>query len=320
MNKKNNEGGLLPVIVICAPTACGKTDLAYKLFSSSVPSLFSGRAEIISADSMQVYKHMDIGTAKPNTEFQKKLPHHLIDVCTPDKQFGVGDFVRLTEKAIKDINARGKIPVMIGGTAFYIKNYVHGLPTTPSVTEDVRLEIENRMSNEGAEKLWNELKKVDPISAEKIHINDEYRIKRSLEVYHATGLPRSSFGLSKEHSKNCNFLIFSLYRQRLELYERVEKRVDEMFDAGLEREVEMLKDLGYTVDSPGMQGIGYREFFMSNDIKEVKAKIIKSTKEYVKRQQTFFKSFDEAEVIHPENLLEIEKKIHNFCLHNNEGT
>ncbi len=320
VKKKNKQGALLPVVVICAPTACGKTDLAYRLFSTSCNSFLSEKAEIISADSMQVYRYMDIGTAKPDKDLQAILPHHLIDICDPAYQFGVGDFVRHAKELVIDIISRKKLPVILGGTAFYIKNFVYGLPTTPRVDDSIRIAIEKRMENEGPEKLWNELKKLDPISAEKIHINDIYRIKRALEVCHATGKPRSSFLLPQKSVEGYNFLIINLERPRQELYERVEKRIDCMFEMGLETEVENLKKMGYTQDSPGMQAIGYREFFVGETIAEVKALITKSTKEYVKRQQTFFKTFDNAIAISPDNFDIIEKKIYDFYSNSDVGT
>lgn len=301
-----------PIIVICAPTACGKTDLAYKLFSSQSTGILSNRAEIISADSMQVYKGMDIGTAKPDKEFLRTLPHHLIDICNPDYQFGAGDFVRHTNIAIKEIITKNKIPVIVGGTAFYIKNFLYGLPPTPQVDEKIRLEIENRMKTEGSEKLMSELQTLDPISAEKIHMHDEYRIKRALEVYHATGKPRSSFMVPQTINNDYNFLIFCLDRPRQELYTRVEQRVDIMFDMGLANEVQSLKNKGYTKDDPGMQAIGYREFFTSTSTEEIKQTIIKSSKAYVKRQQTFFKTFNDAFLVNPEEICKIEQKISDF--------
>lgn len=304
-----------PVVVICAPTACGKTDLAYNLFSSKSTGHFAEKAEIISADSMQVYKGMDIGTAKPDREFQQQLPHHLIDICEPNYQFGAGDFVRNAKIAVQEIIKKGKLPVIVGGTAFYIKNFVYGLPPTPQVDEKIRIEIENRMQNEGAQILWDELQSLDPVSAEKIHINDEYRIKRALEVYHSTGKPRSSFIVPQTMVKDYNFLLFCLDRPRQELYERVEQRVDIMFDMGLAKEVQQLKEKGFVKDDPGMQAIGYREFFYNDTIEEIKQHIVKSSKEYVKRQQTFFKTFTDAIFVNPQEISQIEQKITEFITH-----
>ncbi len=312
MKENNKQEGSLPVVVICAPTACGKTDLAYNLFATSQNTALAGKAEIISADSMQVYRFMDIGTAKPSKEFQKKLPHHLIDVCNPDYQFGAGDFVRNASESVLHICSRGKLPVMLGGTGFYLKNFVYGLPPTPKVDEKIRLEIENRMQIDGAKKLWDELQALDSISAEKIHVNDEYRIKRALEVCISTGRPRSSFIVPQKTVAGYNFLLIHLERPRHELYKRAEERAEVMFDLGLEKEVELLLEKGYTENDPGMQAIGYREFFSYSKRNDIKAAIIKNSKEYIKRQQTFFKTFKDAYSFSPDNEEEIERVITTF--------
>ena len=172
-NILSNGSSEIPVLVIFAPTATGKTATVGHLFSDNVPSFFSGKAEIINADSMQVYNGLDIGTAKADKEFLSHLPHHLIDVCSPKEQFGSGDFVRLADIACKDIFSRGKIPVVCGGTAFYIKNFIYGLPITPTADEKTRSLLQEKMKNLGAKVLYEELKSVDEISAYRIHINDE---------------------------------------------------------------------------------------------------------------------------------------------------
>ncbi len=300
------------VVVICAPTASGKTDLAHRLFSSASTSALAGKAEIISADSMQVYKYMDIGTAKPEKNLTQALPHHLIDIYEPNEQFGTGEFVRHATKAVVDISARGKVPVILGGTAFYIKNFVYGLPTTPQCDDEIRNNIEVRMKTEGARKLYDELKLLDQVSADRIHPNDEYRIKRALEVCISTGKPLSSFIRKQKKVDGYDFLLISLHRTREELYDRVEKRVSIMFENGLENEIQKLTSMGYTSEDPGMQAIGYREFFVEKEREKVKQLIIKNSKEYVKRQQTFFKSFSDAHVISCDNFSAIEQKIVNF--------
>ncbi|MCQ2612041.1 MAG: tRNA (adenosine(37)-N6)-dimethylallyltransferase MiaA [Treponemataceae bacterium] len=312
------ENQNIPVLIIFAPTACGKTALVSKLFSESDsknPSLtgnsaFSGRAEIISADSMQVYKGMDIGTAKPDSDFCRKLPHHLIDLCTPDVQFGAGEFVRQADIAAKEIFSRGKLPVLCGGTAFYIKNFIYGLPPTPQADETVRNLIEERMKNEGAQVLWNELKAVDPESAEKIHVNDEYRIKRALEVYAATGKKRSEFECGIKPRDGYDFTAVSLVRPRAELYGRINLRVDQMFEQGLEKEFSELVEAGFTKDMPGMQAIGYREFWAedcSDRIRLIES-VKNDTRHYAKRQETFFNSLNIAEKISADDYKSVYEK------------
>lgn len=317
-----HEKNHIPVVIICGPTACGKTSLAYKLFAESMSdfSSLAGKGEIISADSMQVYRNMDIGTAKPDKNTLKTLPHHLINICNPNEAFGAGEFVRHANNAIADIVSRGKIPVMVGGTAFYIKNFMYGLPPTPRSDENLRTLLENRMKNEGAEKLRNELYALDPCTAEKIHIHDEYRIKRALEVCLATGKPLSSFYVSQKKQNRYDFFVIVLERNRQELYALSDARAEEMFSCGLAEEVAMLRAKGYTECDPGMKAIGYREFFSSDDVEEIKALIKKNSRAYIKRQQTFFKTFEDSFIASPDNFQIIQKKIADFCFKGNGNT
>lgn len=310
----------IPVVVIFAPTACGKTALAQRLFSMGESSPLAGKAEIISADSMQVYCGMDIGTAKPNKDFLEKLPHHLMNLCNPNVQFGAGDFIRHAVTVVADIFARGKLPVILGGTAFYIKNFVYGLPPTPPADEGVRQLVAERMKKHGSQVLWEELQALDPESAAKIHLNDEYRIKRALEVCIASGRPRSSFLVPQKMTDGYDFLLISLERTRQELYGRIDERVDAMFEQGLVKEVQSLIAQGYTANDPGMQAIGYREFFCSNDFDEIKMFIKKNSRAYAKRQQTFFKAITDADSFFLDDFIEIQKKILNFCAVNNLST
>jgi len=227
----------VPVVVVFGPTGTGKTALAAELFSEGTAKArtpdFRGRAEIISADSMQVYRGMDIGTAKPDAQTRRELPHHLLDVLNPDCQFGAGDFVRLADAACEDITARGKIPVVAGGTGFYIKNFLCGLPVTPESDSETRRRITERMSRLGAAVLMAELAAVDPVSASRISANDEYRIIRALEVFETSGRPLSSFAVPAEFRKCYRFLVICLDRPREELYARIEERVERMFADGL---------------------------------------------------------------------------------------
>jgi tRNA dimethylallyltransferase len=286
----------LPVLVVFGPTASGKTALAGSLFAETDSSLpqgvdgrFRGKAEIISADSMQVYRGMDIGTAKPSSSFLKTLPHHLIDIRNPDEQFCAGDFVRLADAACRDIAARGKLPVVLGGTAFYIKNFLFGLPETPESDPSLRTEILERMKTDGPEVLMAELREKDPESAARIHPNDEYRIARALEVFYASGRPLASFSLPTEFRRDFRFRAVALERDRAELNARIDARVDEMIESGLEAEFQALARAGYGSDAPGMQAIGYREFFSGGDERTVRESIKNDSRKYAKRQETFIK-------------------------------
>ncbi len=291
----------IPVLVITAPTATGKTALLESLFASNAQSNFAGKAEIISADSMQVYKMLDIGTAKPDKSFCEKLPHNLIDICTPDHQFGAGEFVYAADELCREIWERGKLPVVCGGTTFYIKNFLYGLPPTPECNTAVREELDRRMKTEGASVLWQELCGLDPESAAKIHVNDEYRIKRALEVCLSTGKKRSDFEVPSKLRSGFRYCIIKLERPREILYERIDCRVDEMFSLGLVDEFEHVRACGYKKEDPGLQAIGYREFFMVNEtayrekyLEEVRELIKKDTHHYAKKQQTFFRSLPDG--------------------------
>lgn len=282
-------------------TASGKTSLAETLFSSN-PGLppapaaigvLRGKAEVISADSMQVYRGLDIGTAKPSPESLSYLPHHLIDVADPREQFGAGSFVRLADKACTKIHDRDKLPVVLGGTAFYLKNFIYGLPETPEADPAVREALQKRLIAEGAGTLMAELRIADPESAARINPADAYRIVRALEVWQSTGKPLSSFRLPEQPRSLYRFLVIALERPREELFRRIDERVDAMFVQGLPDEFRSLLEKGLTREDPGMQAIGYREFFLADppgsDLEGAKTAIKHNSRLYAKRQETFFR-------------------------------
>jgi tRNA dimethylallyltransferase len=286
----------LPVFVLFGPTGSGKTELLERLFTGNGAPF---AAELVSADSMQVYRGMDIGTAKPSPELRSKLPHHLIDIRGPDENFNAGDFVRLADAACVDITARGKLPVVSGGTGFYLKNFILGLGEAPPSDPAIRAELKRELAEKGAAALMSELAEKDPVSAARIHLNDSYRLLRALEVRRLTGLPLSSFaGHSAAGGRpDYRFLIVELCRPREELYRRIDRRCEEMFRAGLAAEVDALFRKGYTPGDPGMRAIGYREFFLrdengawrlSSDLDGVKALAARNSRRYAKRQLTFF--------------------------------
>lgn len=326
----------IPVLVIFAPTATGKTETVGRLFSDNAPSFFSGKGEIINADSMQVYKYLNIGTAKASEDFLSHLKHHCIDVCEPTNQFGLGDFIKLADNCCKDIYSRGKLPIVCGGTAFYIKNFIYGMPITPEANEEQRNEVAEMLKKDGIEKLYQKLKEVDEISASRIHINDEYRILRALEVYIASGKPLSSYQLPNKEREQYQFYTIWLYRDREELYERINQRVFDMFDLGLVEEVRNLLKKGLKETDPGMQAIGYREFFTSgcnpyemlidkenepnfyssNEylvwISEIKRQIQRNSRHYAKRQITFFAPLANVDKINADDFDMISQKISKF--------
>ena len=193
-----------PVLVLFGPTAVGKTAILLELFNSA-------QAEVISADSMQVYRGMDIGTAKPSAEEQARLSHHLIDICDPSQQFNAGDFVRLADTACAQITNRGKLPVISGGTGFYLKNFIMGLSSAPPSDREIREQVKIEIKEKGVGSLMEELAQGDPVSAQRIHINDEYRLLRALEVLRSCGKPLSSFEVSSVH-RRLNFVIIGISR------------------------------------------------------------------------------------------------------------
>ena len=286
MKKKNSTK--IPVLVIFAPTASGKTALMYDLFSPKGSHFFL-TGEVISADSMQVYKGMDIGTAKPSEDFCKDVPHHLINLISPEKQFNVSDFIDEADKLCKEIFLRGNLPVICGGTGFYIRSFMYGLPKTPESDPVLRQKLKDRIKLEGNQALYEELQSVDPESAKKIHVNDEYRILRALEVYYLTGNTRTSYKIEQKLRDDYDFTFIVLEPPRDLLHKRIEQRVDKMFEAGLKKEVDLLINQGYGKDSPGMKAIGYQEWFLYDSLEKIKERIIHNSKKYAKKQYTYIR-------------------------------
>jgi tRNA dimethylallyltransferase len=300
--ESGSRADTLPVAIFLGPTASGKTALLEELFAPADGSAPPVQAEVISADSMQVYRGMDIGTAKPSPSLREKLPHHLIDIRNPDEQFNAGDFVRLAGEACREISARGRLPVISGGTGFYLKNFICGLSGAPPPDRAVRAALSAELAERGPEPLLAELAERDPESAARIHVNDTYRLLRALEVCRVSGRPLRSFAAGNLPRAGYRFLIIGIRRERGELYRRVDARCGEMFRAGLPAEVRRLFERGYTPSDPGMRAIGYREFFagdwsegaprwrLSEDVDGVRALVARNSRRYVKRQITFFAS------------------------------
>jgi tRNA dimethylallyltransferase len=293
----------------------------------------SMRAEIISADSMQVYRGMDIGTAKPSPEERAKIPHHLIDIRNPDEQFNAGEFTRLAEEACAAAAGRGALPVVSGGTGFYLKNLVLGLSEAPPVDPEIRRLLKNELAAKGASSLMKELAEADPVSAGRIHINDEYRLLRALEVYRLSGRPLSSFAspwnttAGNPPERPFRFLLVGLRRNREELYRRINERTAAMFRAGLADEIKRLYEAGYTPSDPGLRAIGYREFFvqdangigasawrLSQDLAGVQALVAQNSRRYAKRQITFFASLPDVKWVDcgKDDAAEISKILKSF--------
>ncbi|PIE97694.1 MAG: tRNA (adenosine(37)-N6)-dimethylallyltransferase MiaA [Treponema sp.] len=302
----------MPVLIVFGATASGKTSLFYSLFSNEPSSLFKNKAEIINADSIQVYKGFEIGAASPSTEILRKLPHHLINIKNPDEEFSSADFVHKADIICESINNRGKLPVLLGGSAFFLKNFVYGLPITPKADETIRASLQNKLEKYGIDALYKTLCNVDPYTAHRLHINDHYRILRALEIYEASGKPLSSFKISEKKREKYNFKLIGIYRPRDIMYKRIDERVDLMFKEGLVEEFKKLYNNGYDKNTPAMKAIGYAEFFkispqnpLNAPVNEVKELIKRNTRHYAKRQETFFKSIPEVSFFNLENTREI---------------
>lgn len=277
-----------PLIILTGPTAVGKTNLSIKL-----AKLVNG--EIISADSMQVYKGMDVGSAKIMPEEMQGVPHHLIDILEPKDEFNVVVFQKKCKEAMEGIYERGHVPILAGGTGFYIQAVLKDVDFTENEdNNEYRAQLEALGKERGAEYLHNMLKEVDPASAEVIHANNMKRVIRALEFYHFTGKKISEHNEQEaEKEPAYNFCYFVLNDDRDKLYERIEKRVDVMLENGLVAEVKQLLENGCTRDMVAMQGLGYKEIidYLEGRITLDEAIYIlkRDTRHFAKRQITWFK-------------------------------
>ncbi len=298
------------IIIITGPTATGKTDLAVNL------SLDMG-GEVVNCDSMQVYKGMDIGTAKPLPEEKKGIPHHLLDVVNPDEEFNASVYREYAVPVIKDILAREKICFVVGGTGLYIKSLLGGLFECPSSDPEIREQLLIEYDKKGKDILFERLKKLDPVYADTVHPNDRVRITRALEVIKLTGQPFSA--LAADHSfKNRDFkpLKICLYHEREILYERINLRSIRMFESGLVDETRKLLKNGYSPDLKPMKSIGYRHAidYLENRMSynESIELLQRDTRRYAKRQITWFKADTEMLWFYPDNINEITEKVKEF--------
>lgn len=283
-----------PLIILTGPTAAGKTSLSIELAKSI-------GGEIISADSMQVYKKMDIGTAKIRPEEMQGVPHYLIDELDPSEEFNVVSFVEKSKEAMKKIYAAGHIPIIVGGTGFYIQALLYDIDFSQhEEKESYRKELEQLAIEKGKEYLYEILKKKDPEYAQLVHFNNVKKVIRALEYYKETGQKLSEHNKEQRQKESpYNFAYFVLYHDRDILYDRINQRVDSMMEQGLLFEVKKLVEEGYTKNLVSMQGLGYKEFFDYFDgrmtLEETVEKIKRDTRHFAKRQLTWFRR--EKEVI-----------------------
>lgn len=305
------EDKLDNVIVILGPTASGKTKLSIELAKDI-------RGEIVSADSMQIYKYMDIGTAKPDEEEKQGIKHYLIDEVTPDSEFSVARFQQLAKNYIDDIIDRSKVPIVSGGTGLYIDSLIYNIEFGDTICDwELREKLKNEALEKGNEYLHNKLKEIDPEAAEKIHMNNVKRVIRAIEVYTYTKKTISMH--QKESRRNppkYNFTIFGLRMDREKLYERINQRVDLMMEKGLVQEVKKLVEMGYDNSTIAMQGIGYKEIlsYLKGEITLDEAIYVlkRDTRHYAKRQLTWFNRMEDVtwiDIDQNSNLTEIIKNI-----------
>ena len=277
-----------PMVILTGPTAVGKSALSIALAKKI-------NAEIISADSMQVYRHMDIGSAKITPEEMCGVPHYLIDELEPAEEFHVVRFVELAKQHMETIYAKGKIPLIVGGTGFYIQALLYDIDFTEQECDEAyRNRLEQLADEKGVEYLHEMLREVDPESAEAIHANNRKRVIRALEFYHLTG-EKISVHNERERAKESpyNFAYFVLSDDRATLYERIDRRVDAMVEQGLVEEVRRLKEMGCNRDMVSMQGLGYKEIlaYLDGDCTLAEAVYIikRETRHFAKRQLTWFR-------------------------------
>ena len=313
-----SENKKKPMIILTGPTAVGKTDLSIQLAKAI-------NGEIISADSMQVYRHMDIGSAKVTPEEMDGVPHHLIDVLEPEEEFNVVVFQKLAKEALTGIYERGHIPIIVGGTGFYIQALLYDIDFTENDGDTaIRRELEKLAQTQGAGCLHQMLQEIDPESAAAIHQNNVKRVIRAIEFYRQTG-KKISLHNEQEREKQSpyQFLYYVLDTDRKTLYERIDRRVDLMMEHGLVDEVKHLADMGCTRDMVSMQGLGYKEIldYLSGEIPLEEAVYIlkRDTRHLAKRQITWFKRERDVRWLELEQFQNDRKKVLEHILDEIEG-
>ena len=273
------------LLVIVGPTAVGKSEVAVDLVGRL-------RAEIISCDSRQIYREIDIGTAKPSPEVRSKAPHHLIDIAAPDEVFSAAEFKRRAETIIKRIQEKNKLPLLVGGSGLYIRAVVDGIFAGPGRDQDLRARLREKEGREGRGSLYQELRRIDPVAASHLHSHDERRVIRALEVYYLSGRPISSHQRETPYSPLPQTVMVGLRMERKALYQLINRRVDAMMEEGLLGEVEGLLEKGYDEDLPSMEGLGYRQiigYLKGKYSREEAVQLMKrDTRRFAKHQLSWF--------------------------------
>jgi tRNA dimethylallyltransferase len=299
-----------PLIIIAGPTAVGKTDI-----SIEVAKKIDG--EIVSADSMQIYKYLDIGSAKPTKEEIQGVPHYLIDEIDPRTEFSVSQYRDLAKKYIDKIISKNKIPIVAGGTGLYVNSLIYDMDFSSAKSDNsIRERLTSEYERYGIEYLHSKLKEVDKDTAERIHPNNVRRVIRALEVYYSTGESIKDFSKDLKISEDYDYILIGLNRDREELYERVNKRVDIMVGSGLIDEVKKLVEMGLKVEDISMKGIGYKEVIAylngEYDLERAIELIKRNTRRYAKRQLTWFKRYRNMKWFNIDNDSDKEKIINDI--------
>lgn len=305
---------MIPLVVILGPTGVGKSEVAVEL-------ALKLEGEIISADSVQVYKYFEAGTAKLTPEEQRGIPHHLLDFLEPDEGFSVAQFQRLARRMIKEIYCKEKLPFLVGGTGLYIQAVIdpYEFPETEGIHE-IRRYLREKIKHGKGEKLYKELQRIDPKTAERLHLHDHRRISRALEVYYLTGKPISSYQKVGVNTPSFyDLAMVGLNRNRKELYRRIEARVERMFSRGLVEEVKSLLAQGYSPELKPFQSLGYKQVIHylkgDYDLETAIALTKKATKSYAKRQLTWFRRDPRIQWFFLQEGEKVKQKILNGIIH-----
>ncbi|MDA3785640.1 MAG: tRNA (adenosine(37)-N6)-dimethylallyltransferase MiaA [Deltaproteobacteria bacterium] len=295
------------ILILVGPTGVGKTDL-----SLGIAEKF--QAEIISMDSMQIYRHMDIGTAKPTLAERCRVPHHLVDYVEPDEIYHVSRFVKDARQAIEEISSRGLLPMLVGGTGLYMRGLLEGVFALPVIPGEVREKVRHDLQRLGNAEMFQELSVCDPESAARIHPNDSQRLARGVEIFRATGIPWSQH-LRRQDTEAHGYEVVKvgLQRERRQLYERINSRVDIMIEQGLLAEVENLLAMGFGPELGPMQSIGYRHMVQyivgAWPWQEAVSLLARDSRRYAKRQFTWFGRDQDIEWFHPDQWQKIVRHL-----------
>jgi len=292
-------------LIVTGPTASGKSDLSIELAGDVF--------EVVSADSVQVYRYMDIGSCKPSLAEREQVPHHMIDIVDPDYQFTAGDYCNGASDVCVEIYKRARIPMFVGGAGLYIDSFFFGISGIPDIPGHVKGGLIEEIEQKGPAVLYEELMLADPLFASRIHMNDRQRIVRGLEVFRWTGRTISSFHNEKVTFSGDDNLFIGIHRERDELHRRIDARVDRMIELGLVDEVVKLRGMGYGSDLNSMKSIGYQEMNDcldgKTDLESAIAGIKVNTKKYAKKQMTWFKRNSAITWFMPSETREIKNKI-----------